>query len=56
MVVDRRTVFVSSANYTEAAHERNIEVGLLIHAAWFAERILGYSEALIAAGLLRPVY
>jgi phosphatidylserine/phosphatidylglycerophosphate/cardiolipin synthase-like enzyme len=56
VVVDRRTVFVSSANFTEAAHERNIEVGLLIQAAWLAERILGYFEALIAAGLLRPVY
>jgi phosphatidylserine/phosphatidylglycerophosphate/cardiolipin synthase-like enzyme len=31
VVVDRREVFVSSANFTEAAHERNIEVGLLIH-------------------------
>ncbi|TMQ33925.1 MAG: hypothetical protein E6K70_10465 [Planctomycetota bacterium] len=29
IVIDRKTVFVSSANFTEAAQERNLEVGLL---------------------------
>lgn len=31
IVVDRKEVFVSSANFTEAAQERYLEVGLLIH-------------------------
>jgi phosphatidylserine/phosphatidylglycerophosphate/cardiolipin synthase-like enzyme len=55
VVVDRREVFVSSANFTEAAHERNIEVGLLIHSSMLADRIVRHFEALLAEGLLRPV-
>jgi phosphatidylserine/phosphatidylglycerophosphate/cardiolipin synthase-like enzyme len=30
VVVDRQVVFVSSANFTEAVQERNIEVGVLL--------------------------
>jgi phosphatidylserine/phosphatidylglycerophosphate/cardiolipin synthase-like enzyme len=30
IVVDGESVFISSANFTEAAQERNIEVGLLV--------------------------
>lgn len=56
VVVDRHTVFVSSANFTEAAHERNIEVGLLIQARWLAERITGHFEAMVAEELLLSVY
>jgi len=56
VVVDRREVFVSSANFTEAAHERNIEVGLLIHSRTLAERIVRHFEALLAEGLLKPVW
>jgi phosphatidylserine/phosphatidylglycerophosphate/cardiolipin synthase-like enzyme len=56
VVVDRHTVFVSSANFTEAAQERNIEVGLLIQAGWLAERITGHFEAMVAERLLLPVY
>jgi phosphatidylserine/phosphatidylglycerophosphate/cardiolipin synthase-like enzyme len=29
VVMDRKDLFVSSANFTEAAHERNLEIGLL---------------------------
>ena len=56
VVVDRHTVFVSSANFTEAAHERNIEVGLLIQGGWLADRITGHFEAMVVEGLLLPVY
>jgi phosphatidylserine/phosphatidylglycerophosphate/cardiolipin synthase-like enzyme len=56
VVVDRHTVFVSSANFTEAAQERNIEVGLLIQSAWLAARITGHFEAMVAERLLLPVY
>jgi phosphatidylserine/phosphatidylglycerophosphate/cardiolipin synthase-like enzyme len=55
-VVDRREVFVSSANFTEAAHERNIEVGLLIHSSTLAERIVRHFEALLAEGVLKPAW
>jgi phosphatidylserine/phosphatidylglycerophosphate/cardiolipin synthase-like enzyme len=55
IVVDSREVFVSSANFTEAAHERNIEVGLLIHSSTLAERIVRHFEALLAEGLLKSI-
>lgn len=38
VVVDRKMLFVSSANFTEAAQERNLEVGLLIRNAVLADR------------------
>lgn len=56
VVVDRHLVFVSSANFTEAAYERNIEVGLLIQAGWLAERITGHFDTMVTAKLLLPVY
>lgn len=55
IVVDRRAVFVSSANFTEAAQARNIEVGLLLHSSVVAERISRFFEQLAAVGLLRRV-
>jgi len=56
VVVDRREVFVASANFTEAAYERNIEVGLLIHPSMLAERLVRHFEALLAEGVLKPVW
>jgi phosphatidylserine/phosphatidylglycerophosphate/cardiolipin synthase-like enzyme len=53
IVVDRRCVFVSSANLTEAAQERNIEVGLLIRSTSLAERLSWHFAALVAEGVLR---
>ena len=55
IVIDRKTVFVSSANFTEAAQERNLEVGLLIRSATLAERLEGHFDGLIAHKLLLPV-
>lgn len=55
IVVDSRHVFVSSANFTEAAQERNIEVGLLVHSPVVAGRIHRFFESLIGAGALKPV-
>jgi phosphatidylserine/phosphatidylglycerophosphate/cardiolipin synthase-like enzyme len=52
IVVDSCNVFVSSANFTEAAHNRNIEVGLLIHSPSLAERIIRHFEALVGERLL----
>src|SRR5947208_2498686 len=42
VVVDGKDVFVSSANFTEAAQQRNIEIGLLIHSAEVATRVIQY--------------
>ena len=52
IVVDRSDLFVSSANFTEAAQERNLEVGLLVHSPALAERVQRHFETLLDAKLL----
>ena len=56
IVVDRQKVFVSSANFTEAAHERNLEVGLLIDSSLLAERLMNHFESLVQGNLLKPAW
>jgi len=53
VVVDRRVALVTSANFTEAAQARNIEVGALIRDERFAARLAGHFEALADVSLLR---
>lgn len=53
VVVDRRQLLLTSANFTEAAHQRNIEMGLLSHATYLAEQVASYFEALRVSGLLQ---
>jgi hypothetical protein len=55
VVVDRREALVTSANFTEAAQARNIEVGALIRSPAFAVRLAEHFEALASAGVLRPL-
>jgi phosphatidylserine/phosphatidylglycerophosphate/cardiolipin synthase-like enzyme len=55
VVIDRDSVFVSSANFTEAGQQRNIEVGLLIHNAILAERITFFFDSLLEQNFLVPV-
>lgn len=50
VVTDCREIFVSSANFTEAAQERNVEVGLLLHSATIAGSLTGFFDALCDAG------
>jgi hypothetical protein len=50
VVADGEKVFVSSANFTEAAQERNIEIGLLLHSTATAERLTHFFDALCATG------
>jgi phosphatidylserine/phosphatidylglycerophosphate/cardiolipin synthase-like enzyme len=52
VVVDRTKLFLTSANFTEAAHQRNIEMGLLSHAAYLAEQVATYLEGLRKSGHL----
>ena len=56
IVVDGEAVFVSSANFTEAAQERNIEVGLLVRSHPLAEQLTRHFDTLLAAGMLKPVW
>lgn len=52
VVVDRQVAFVSSANFTAAAQERNIEVGVLLRVPAVAEQLDRHFQALIEAGVL----
>jgi phosphatidylserine/phosphatidylglycerophosphate/cardiolipin synthase-like enzyme len=52
VVVDRRVALITSANFTEAAQQRNIEAGVLVRYPLFVERLVGYFEGLRAAGQL----
>jgi phosphatidylserine/phosphatidylglycerophosphate/cardiolipin synthase-like enzyme len=54
IVVDSEIALVTSANFTEAAQYRNIEVGILIRHRDIVERIASYFEGLRAAGQLIP--
>ena len=56
VVVDGRTALVTSANFTEAAHARNIEAGAVVHDAGFAESLEKQFTSLVAAGALRRVF
>jgi phosphatidylserine/phosphatidylglycerophosphate/cardiolipin synthase-like enzyme len=53
-VVDDQEVFVSSANFTEYAQERNIEIGLSLHSQQVALRIITYLAELVELKKLRP--
>lgn len=52
VVVDGRDVFVTSANLTEAAQQRNIEVGLLMKSPRVAKQVTEHFQALLKQGLL----
>jgi phosphatidylserine/phosphatidylglycerophosphate/cardiolipin synthase-like enzyme len=50
VVIDEFDLFVSSANFTEAAQQRNIEVGLRLRSTIVARRIVRFFESLVAGG------
>ena len=52
VVIDRRKLFLTSANFTEAAHQRNIELGVLCSVPYLAERVVSYFEGLRHSGRL----
>jgi phosphatidylserine/phosphatidylglycerophosphate/cardiolipin synthase-like enzyme len=55
VVIDEEVVFVTSANLTEAALDRNIELGLLVRDRALAASVSTHFRALIDRGLLRPL-
>jgi phosphatidylserine/phosphatidylglycerophosphate/cardiolipin synthase-like enzyme len=55
VVADDESVFITSANLTEAALDRNIEIGLLVRDRALALSVSGYFQALIDTGLLKPL-
>lgn len=55
VVVDGRWAFITSANFTEAAQERNIESGVLLDHVHVAESLVGRFRALRDAGRLKGI-
>jgi phosphatidylserine/phosphatidylglycerophosphate/cardiolipin synthase-like enzyme len=55
IVVDDERTLVTSANFTEAAQERNIEAGVLITDPIFARSLRAQFETLVARGMLKSV-
>jgi len=55
VVADDDRVFVTSANFTEAAWERNIELGLLVRDRVLAGSIVAHFRGLIETAVLRPL-
>ena len=53
VVIDGRQTFVTSANFTEAAQLRNIEVGLLVDDRVLAERVTRQFERLVEDDVLK---
>ena len=55
LVVDDESVFVTSANLTEAALDRNIEIGLLVRDRALAASLACHFQGLIDQKLLHPL-
>lgn len=54
-MADGYAVFVTSANFTEAALERNVELGMLVRDRALAASVTGHFRALIEGGLLKAL-
>jgi phosphatidylserine/phosphatidylglycerophosphate/cardiolipin synthase-like enzyme len=56
VVVDGHTALVGSANLTEAAQQRNIEIGLLVRAPDVAHALETHVDGLIRLGFLKALF
>lgn len=52
VVVDEREVLLTSANFTDRAQHRNVELGVHVIDAEFARRVAGHWHSLVSAGLM----
>lgn len=55
VIVDSRAAFITSANLSEAAHERNLEAGVIVRDPAFASSLRQRFTRLQAAGHLYPL-
>ncbi len=55
VIVDEQFLFVTSANFTEAAHERNLEAGILLKDQSAAKGMKLQFERLVQSGQLKPL-
>lgn len=56
VVVDEEQVFITSANFTEAAHQRNIEAGVLLTDSELARSLHSQFNLLVTSNHLRPLF
>lgn len=54
-VADGSVAFVTSANLTTAAMERNIELGVLVRGGTLPDRLHRHLEALVTTGVIKPI-
>lgn len=55
IVVDSQELFISSANFTEAAQNRNVEVGILVRSTSLAQNLVTHFNALVDERIMLPV-
>jgi hypothetical protein len=55
VVIDRSISLVTSANFTEAAQLRNIEVGCLIRCKLFASQLVSHFDKLLEVGAIKKM-
>jgi len=55
IIVDTEKTLVTSANFTQAAHHRNIEAGVVLHSKEYAISLKSQFFNLIEAGVLKKV-
>ena len=53
IVVDAKKAFITSANFTEAAHARNIEAGVVVNSPSVAKNLTAQFESLVDLEVLR---
>ncbi|HYR89308.1 MAG TPA: DISARM system phospholipase D-like protein DrmC [Terriglobia bacterium] len=56
VIIDNSKVFISSANFTEAAQQRNIEVGLVVRSRPLSQQLTNHFLSMVADGALRPIF
>jgi len=56
VVVDSRSVFISSANFTEAAQQRNIEIGILAKSETLAHRLTEFFDKGLSEGIFHLAF
>lgn len=56
IIIDRKKVLITSANFTEAAQHRNIEAGVILTAASKAQQLAAYFDQLRAIAALETIH
>lgn len=55
VVVDEAATFITSANFAAAAHERNVEIGVLLRDAEFSTLVASQWRRLATSGMFRTL-